>query len=54
MTTLHEQQSTQRSGLGSWSRMRWFLLAGVALAAIVVAVLLVVYMGGGGGGGGGY
>jgi hypothetical protein len=46
VTTPHEQ-STQRSGLGSWSR---FLLAGVVLAAIAVAILLVVYMGGGGGG----
>ena len=52
MTTLHEQ-SPQRGGLSSWSRTRWLLIAGVAIAAIVVAVLLVVYLGGGGGGAGG-
>ena len=52
MTTLHEQ-SPQRGGLSSWSRTRWLLIAGVAIAAVVVAVLLVVYLGGGGGGAGG-
>jgi hypothetical protein len=52
VTTLHEHH-TQR-GIRSWSRTRWILLAGLALAAIVVAVLLIVYTGGGGSGGGGY
>jgi hypothetical protein len=52
MTTLHEQHAQR--GMRSWSRTRWFALAGLVLAAIVVAVLLIIYTGGGGSGGGGY
>ena len=52
MTTLHEHQAQR--GIRSWSRTRWLVVAGVALAAIVIAVLLIVSTGGGSGGGGGY
>ena len=52
MATLHEQQA--QGGIRSWSRTRWLILGGVAIAAIVIAVLLIVYTGGGGSGGGGY
>jgi hypothetical protein len=53
VTTLHEQHAQR--GLRSWSRTRWLITGGIALAVIAVVVLLVVYSGGGGGsGGGGY
>jgi hypothetical protein len=54
MTTYHEER--ERSGMRSWSGMRW-LVIGIVLAAIALAVvLLVIYSGGGSGGtgGGGY
>jgi hypothetical protein len=52
VTTLHDQQAQR--GNRFWTRTRWFVIAGVVLAAIAVAVLLIVYAGGGGGSGGGY
>jgi hypothetical protein len=53
VATFDEQP--ERTGLRSWSRTRWLMLA-VLLAAIVVAVVLILtYTGGSsGGGGGGY
>ncbi len=53
MATFREEQT--RSARGSWSRGRWFIVAGLAIAIIVAVVLVLVYSGGGGsGGGGGY
>lgn len=50
MATFREDQ--MRTG---WSRTRWLVIAGVALAIIVAVVLVLVYSGGGGSsGGGGY
>jgi hypothetical protein len=50
---LHEQR---RTGIRSWSRGRWALIAIILIAIIVVAIVLMTYTGGssGGGGGGGY
>jgi preprotein translocase subunit SecD len=52
MATFRDEQQV-RTG---WSRTRWLILAGVAIAIIAVVVLLLLYTGGGGGssGGGGY
>jgi hypothetical protein len=56
MATYPQQQ--QRSGLRSWSRWRWLVIAVVLIAIIVAIVVLLTYTGGssggGGGGGGGY
>jgi len=47
MTTPHGQE-LGRSRLGSWSRTRWLIVAGVVAAVVIAVVLLVVYAGGGG------
>jgi hypothetical protein len=47
-----QERQTHRHGIGSWSRSRWLILAGVVIA-IAVVVFLVLYAGGGSGGGGG-
>src|SRR6266511_2985398 len=53
MSTFREEQT--RSARDSWSRGRWFIVTGLAIAIIVAVVLVLVYSGGGGsGGGGGY
>jgi hypothetical protein len=46
MSTPHREQL----GPDHWSRTRWLVGAGIAIAVIVVVVLLVVYAGGGGSG----
>jgi hypothetical protein len=51
MASYHTEQG--RSGLRSWGRGRWALIALVVLALIVVAIVLMTYMGGSSGGGGG-
>jgi hypothetical protein len=52
MATFDEQRAG-RTRLRGWSRTRWLVIAGVAIAIAAVVVLIVVYSGGGGGGGGG-
>jgi hypothetical protein len=44
----------RRTGIRSWSRGRWALIAIIAIAIIVVAIVLMTAGGGSGGGGGGY
>lgn len=43
-----------RTGLRSWGRGRWALLAIIFIAIVVLAIVLMTYMGGSSGGGGGY
>ena len=56
MATYSTEQ--RRTGIRSWGRGRWALIAISVIAIIVVAIVLLTYMGGsaggGGGGGGGY
>ena len=54
MATFNTEQ--RRTGLRSWGRGRWALVAIIVIAIIVVAIVLMAYTGGssGGGGGGGY
>jgi hypothetical protein len=52
MATYNPEQ--RRSGLRSWSRGRWALIAIVLIAVVVVAIVLLSYSGGSSGGGGGY
>ena len=52
MATYDTEQ--RRTGIRSWSRGRWALIALVVVAIIVVAIVLMSYTGGGSGGGGGY
>jgi hypothetical protein len=49
----YDEQRAGRTGLRAWSRTRWLVIAGVAIAIAAIVVLIVVYSGGGGGGGGG-
>jgi uncharacterized membrane protein YgcG len=52
MATFRDEQTQTRGG---WSRTRWLVLAGIAIAVVVAVALLIVFSGGGGsGGGGGY
>lgn len=51
MASYHTEQ--RRTGLRSWGRGRWTLIAIVAIAMVVVVILLLTYMGGGSGGGAG-
>lgn len=56
MSTYRDSPS-QTTGLRSWSRTRWLVLAAIALAIVVAIVMIVLYTGGSGGssgGGGGY
>jgi hypothetical protein len=50
MATVHEQQA-RRSGLRSWGRGRWLLIAGLLAVIVVAVVLVLVYTGGESGGG---
>jgi hypothetical protein len=43
-----------QTGLRSWGRGRWALIAILAIAIVVVAIVLMTHMGGSSGGGGGY
>jgi hypothetical protein len=54
MATYNTEQ--HRTGIRSWSRGRWALIAIIAIAIIAAATVLMMYTGGssGGGGGGGY
>ena len=51
VTTYHDENA--RTGVRSWSRTRWLVVAGLLAAIAVVVVLVVLYAGGGGGSGGG-
>jgi hypothetical protein len=51
MATYNTEQP--RTGIRSWSRGRWALIAIIAIAIIVVAIVLMT-SGGSSGGGGGY
>ena len=46
----------RRTGVRSWGRGRWALIAIIVIAIVAVAIVLLTYTGGssGGGGGGGY
>jgi hypothetical protein len=52
MATYNTEQ--RRTGIRSWSRGRWALIAIIAIAIVVVAIVLMTTGGGSGGGGGGY
>jgi hypothetical protein len=52
MATYNTEQ--RRTGIRSWSRGRWALIAIIAIAIVVVAIVLMTSGGGGSGGGGGY
>jgi hypothetical protein len=52
MATYNTEQ--RRTGIRSWSRGRWALIAIIAIAIVVVAIVLMTSGGGSGGGGGGY
>jgi hypothetical protein len=52
MATYNTEQ--RRTGIRSWSRGRWALIAIIAIAIVVVAIVLMTAGGGSGGGGGGY
>lgn len=43
-----------RTGVTSWGRGRWALIAILVIAIVVVAIVLMTHMGGSSGGGGGY
>jgi hypothetical protein len=49
-----DDRRADRTGLRAWSRTRWLVIAGIAVAIAAIVALIVVYGGGGGGGGGGY
>jgi len=49
VTTYHEPEARR-----GWSRTRWIVLTGLALAIVAAVILILVYTGGSGGGGGGY
>jgi hypothetical protein len=51
MTTYNTEQ--RGTGIRSWSRGRWALVAILVIAIIAVAIVLMTYTGGGSGGGGG-
>jgi len=42
-----DDRRADRTGLRAWSRMRWLVITGIAVA---IVALIVVYGGGGGGG----
>ena len=53
LATYHPEE--RRTGLRSWSRGRWILIAIVLIAIAVIAIVALSYTGGSsGGGGGGY